>query len=55
MLCSAALYGESITIVELQRAALAGNARIRAMDAEAQMMHKRIPQSLALEDPKRKL
>jgi cobalt-zinc-cadmium efflux system outer membrane protein len=55
MLFSDALYGESMTIVELQRAALASNPRLMAMDAEAQMMKKRIPQSLALEDPKLKL
>jgi outer membrane protein TolC len=55
LLVSSALYGESMTIVELQRSALAANPRIRAMDAEAQMTKKRIPQSTALEDPKLKL
>ena len=42
-------------LVDLQRTALSANPRIKAMEAEAQMMKKRIPQSTALEDPKLKL
>ena len=55
LLIGAVSYGDTAALVELQRAALSGNPRIRAMEAEAQMMKKRIPQSIALEDPKLKL
>ncbi len=55
VLLGAVSYGDTASLVELQRAALSGNPRIRALEAEAQMMKKRIPQSIALEDPKLKL
>jgi hypothetical protein len=55
LLIQAAAYGRTGQLVELQRIALSGNPRIKAMEAEAQMMKKRIPQSTALEDPKLKL
>lgn len=42
-------------LLELQKITLVENPRIRAMEAEVQMMKKRIPQSDALEDPKLKL
>ncbi len=55
ILFQATVYSETVTITELQRTALSGNPRIKAMEAESQMMKKRIPQSTALEDPKLKL
>lgn len=55
LLIQAAVYGDPAALVELQSTALTGNPRIRAMEAEVQMMKKRIPQSTALEDPKLKL
>lgn len=50
-----AAANEPQALIDLQRIVLAENPRIKAMDAEAQMMKKRIPQSTALEDPKLKL
>jgi outer membrane protein, heavy metal efflux system len=55
LLMGLAAYGEPSAIVELQEAAISGNPRIKAMEAEAQMVKYRIPQSDALEDPKIKL
>ncbi len=49
------VYSQTLNIEELQKTALTENPRIKAMDSEAQMMKKRIPQSNALEDPKIKL
>lgn len=54
-LMSAAAHAETTTIVELQRIALSENPRIKAMESESIMMKKRIPQSMALEDPRLKL
>ncbi len=55
LLIGAAVYGDGSVLVDLQRTALSTNPRIKAMEAEAQMMKKRIPRSTALEDPKLKL
>ncbi len=55
IILTTALNGQTVTIADLQRMALAENPRIKAMEAEALMMKKRIPQSTALEDPKLKL
>ena len=55
ILISIRLFGETKTVVELQQAALSENPRIKAMEAESQMMKQRIPQSDALEDPKLKV
>ena len=49
-----AAYSQSITITELQNIALSENPRIKAMESEAQMTKRKIPQSDALEDPKLK-
>jgi cobalt-zinc-cadmium efflux system outer membrane protein len=51
----AAVFGESSAVLELQRTALSSNPLIKAMESEAAMMKKRVPQSDALEDPKLKL
>jgi outer membrane protein, heavy metal efflux system len=48
-------YGQTQSIEELQKIALSENPRIKAMEAEVQMMKNRIPQSDALDDPKLKL
>ncbi|MBN1495352.1 MAG: TolC family protein [Spirochaetes bacterium] len=55
MLITASVSGREPALVELQRTALSGNPRLRAMEAQVLMMKKRIPQSTALEDPKVKL
>jgi outer membrane protein, heavy metal efflux system len=49
-----AAYGQTATITELQNIALSENPRIKAMESEARMVKRRIPQSDALEDPKLK-
>jgi cobalt-zinc-cadmium efflux system outer membrane protein len=48
-------YSQTLNIEEVQKIALSESPRIKAMEAETQMMKKRIPQSDALEDPKLKL
>ena len=55
LLISPAAHAETSAIVELQRIALSENPRIKSMESESLMMKKRIPQSMALEDPKVKL
>jgi outer membrane protein TolC len=55
LLMGAVAFSDPAVLVELQKIALEENPRIKAMKAEAQMMKKRIPQSIALEDPKLKL
>ncbi|TFH40174.1 MAG: hypothetical protein E4G96_07970, partial [Chrysiogenales bacterium] len=55
LVISAPLHAEESGLVQLQRVALSENPRIRAMEAETQMMKRRIPQSDALDDPKLKL
>ncbi|HNW29930.1 MAG TPA: TolC family protein [Spirochaetota bacterium] len=55
LLMGAAAFSDPAVLVELQKITLEENPRIKAMKAEAQMMKKRIPQSVALEDPKLKL
>lgn len=50
-----AVYSQSNSIIDLQNIAISENQRIRAMEAESEMVKQKIPQSTALEDPKLKL
>ncbi len=50
-----AVYSEINSIVELQYITISENQRIKAMEAESEMIKKRIPQSTAIDDPKLKL
>ena len=55
LLTQTAVYSEINPIVELQNITISENQRIKAMEAESEMIKKRIPQSTAIDDPKLKL
>ncbi len=46
------LHGEPVSLKDIQELALAHSPRIKAMEQEAAMMKKRIPQNAALDDPR---
>ncbi len=54
LMSASAAYSQTAAITELQNMALSENPKIKAMESEARMAKKRIPQSDALEDPKLK-
>ncbi len=55
LVTQSAVYSEINPIVELQNITISENQRIKAMEAESEMIKKRIPQSNAIDDPKLKL
>ena len=54
-LTQTAVYSQINPIIELQNITISENQRIKAMEAESEMIKKRIPQSTAIDDPKFKM